>query len=161
MSAKQAWFAALRLFAACILACGIVVNARAAAQNDVLPVPSVTIYPGDQIKNSLLVDRNFAGRLLAPQGGVITSRAQLVGKLARRTLLPGLPIPINAVTVPNAVTNGEKVKVVFQQGGLDIETYAVALQAGRVGEVISVRNVDSGMTISGVVQADGSVRVGG
>ena len=75
--------------------------------------------------------------------------------------MPGVPIPMNAVTEPNAISNGARVRVVFQQDGLDIETYAIALQAGRVGQVISVRNPDSGMTISGVIQADGSVRVGG
>ncbi len=59
------------------------------------------------------------------------------------------------------MTNGAKVRVVFEQDGLVIETYAAALQAGGVGEVISVRNLDSGLTISGTIQADGSVRVGG
>jgi len=51
--------------------------------------------------------------------------------------------------------------LIFEQDGLVIETYAAALQAGSAGDVISVRNIDSGMTISGTVQTDGSVRVGG
>jgi flagella basal body P-ring formation protein FlgA len=96
-----------------------------------------------------------------PRTGVIDSRKMLVGKLARRTLLPGVPIPLNAVGEPNAISNGSRVRVVFDQEGLEIETYAIALQAGSVGEVISVRNPDSGVTISGIVQSDGTVRVGG
>lgn len=135
--------------------------ALAAASNMVLPVPSVTIYPGDVIQDGFLVDRDFSSNPLAPRTGVIESRQGLVGKVARRTLLPGVPIPLNAVTEPNAITNGARVRVIFEQEGLDIETYAIALQAGSVGQVISVRNPDSGMTISGVIQADGSVRVGG
>ncbi len=133
----------------------------AAAPNTVLPVPAVTIYPGDMIKDNYLVDRDFAGNPAVSRTGAIDSRLALVGKLARRTLLPGVPIPLNAVSDPNAITNGARVRVIFAQDGLDIDTYAVALQAGSVGQVISVRNPDSGMTISGVVQADGSVRVGG
>lgn len=132
-----------------------------AAPNTVFPVPAITIYPGDTIQESYLVDRDFAGKPTAPHGGVIESRSDLVGKLARRTLLPGVPIPVNAVTVPNTISNGTRVRVVFHQNGLTIETYAIALQAGKIGESISVRNPDSGTTISGVVQADGSVRVGG
>jgi flagella basal body P-ring formation protein FlgA len=132
-----------------------------AGSGNVLPVPTITIYPGDVIRNSYLVDEEFAGNAQTPQSGVINSRLALVGKLARRTLLPGVPIPVNAVSDPNAVSNGTKVRVVFHQGGLLIETYAIALQAGSVGEVISVRNPDSGTTISGIVQSDGSVRVGG
>jgi len=133
----------------------------AADSTKILPVPSVTIYPGDTIKDSYLVDRDFANDPFGPRQGVIESRSALVGKLARLTLLPGNPIPLNAVTEPNAISNGARVRVVFEQEGLDIETYAIALQAGSVGEVISVRNPDSGLTISGVIQSDGSVRVGG
>ena len=92
---------------------------------------------------------------------MIDSRSGLVGKLARQTLLPGMPVPLNGVSEPNAITNGARVRVVFEQDGLEIDTYAVALQAGSVGAVISVRNPDSGTTISGVIQSDGSVRVGG
>ena len=76
-------------------------------------------------------------------------------------MLPGLPISLNAVGEPRLVVDGQKVRVVFEQDGLVIETYAAALQAGGDGDVISVRNLDSGLTISGIVQADGSVRVGG
>ena len=41
-----------------------------------------------------------------------------------------------------------------------ISTYASALQAGGVGDVIPVRNTESGITVSGTVQIDGTVRVG-
>lgn len=131
-----------------------------AAESNILPVPSVTIYPGDTIKDSWLVDHDFSTNTPS-HDAVIDSHAALVGKVAKRTLLPGMPIPINAVGEPRAVANGEKVRVVFEQDGLVIETYAAALQSGAVGEVISVRNLDSGLTISGKIQADGSVRVGG
>jgi flagellar basal body P-ring formation protein FlgA len=132
-----------------------------AAAPKILPVPAITIYPGDIIRNSFLVDRDFTGHEALIEQGVVDSRQGLVGKLAKRTLLPGAPIPTNAVAAPDAVKNGEKVRVVFREDGLVIETYALALQGGAVGQVISVRNIDSGRTISGVVQTDGSVRVGG
>jgi flagella basal body P-ring formation protein FlgA len=133
----------------------------AQAADTTLPVPSVTIYPGDLIQNSYLVDRDFSSNPTMPRTGFIDSRKMLVGKVARRTLLPGVPIPLNGVSEPNAISNGARVRVIFSQEGLQIEAYAIALQAGSVGEVISVRNPDSGITISGIVQSDGSVRVGG
>ena len=143
------------------LACALLACAPAwAAANNILPVPSVIIYPGDTIKEAFLVDHDFTSDPPV-QGSMIDSHAALVGKLARRTLLPGMPIPLNAVGDPNAVTNGAKVRVVFEQDGLIIETYAAALQSGSVGQVISVRNLDSGLTIAGTIQPDGSVRVGG
>ena len=88
-------------------------------------------------------------------------RSGLVGKIARHTLLPGLPISTNAVGEPRLIADGQRVRVVFEQDGLIIESYASALQAGGAGDVISIRNLDSGVTISGIVQTDGTVRVGG
>ena len=161
MNVMQDLFVSLRSLLFGLAAVFLTVAPLAAASDTVLPVPVVTIYPGDTIKDNYLVDRDFAGDPLAPHGGVIDSRSALVGKLARQTLLPSVPIPLNAISEPNAISNGARVRVVFEQDGLEIDTYAVALQAGTVGEVISVRNPDSGTTISGVVQSDGSVRVGG
>ncbi len=132
-----------------------------AGEDYFLPVPNITIYPGDTIKDAWLIDRAFSANTASVRGGVIKSRSALVGKLARRTLLPGVPIPMNGVGAPHAIANGGKVRVVFIQDGLEISTYATALQPGDIGEVISIRNLDSGSTISGIVQADGSVRVGG
>ena len=40
-----------------------------------------------------------------------------------------------------------------------IVAYGSALQAGGVGDLIRVRNQDSGLVVSGRVQADGSIRV--
>lgn len=131
-----------------------------ACAGHILPVPSVTIYPGDVIKDSWIVDRDFGSGGPAP-GAAIADRAALVGKVAHHTLLPGLPISSNAVGAPRLIVDGQKVRIIFQQDGLEIETYAAALQAGGAGDVISVRNLDSGLTISGVVQSDGTVRVGG
>lgn len=124
----------------------------------VLPVPTITIYPGDVIKDEWLVDRDFPPGISAAAMG---TRAAIVGKVARRTLLPGSPVPWNAVVDPRVVANGTKVRLQFEEGALAITAYGTALQAGGAGDVISVRNLASGLMISGTVQADGSVRVGG
>jgi flagella basal body P-ring formation protein FlgA len=128
---------------------------------NMLPVPSVTIYPGDVISGMLIVEREFPTNAVASRFGVATDRAMLVGKIARRTLLPGSPIPANAVMEPRLVINGARVRIVFAEGDLEIITYGAALQAGSAGDLVSVRNLESGLTISGVVQPDGSVRVDG
>ncbi len=132
-----------------------------AGEANLLPVPAVTIYPGDSIKDSLLVDHDFSAGLIGARGNLVDSRAMIVGKIARRTLLAGAPIPRNAIMEPKVVANGAKVRIVFEEDGLKIATYGAALQSGGVGEIISVRNLDSGYTISGTVQSDGSIRVSG
>jgi flagellar basal body P-ring formation protein FlgA len=134
--------------------------ASPACAGNVLPVPSVTIYPGDVIKQNWIVERDF-GSGGPMRGAAIDTPMGLIGKVARHTLLPGLPIATNAVSEPRRIVDGQKVRLIFEQDGLIIETYAAALQAGGAGDVISVRNIDSGTTVSGTVQTDGTVRVGG
>jgi flagella basal body P-ring formation protein FlgA len=90
-----------------------------------------------------------------------SSRAQLVGKVARRTLLPGHLIPLRAVDNPRAIRNGAAVELVYIDGGLTIVTTGAALQDGAVGDLVKIRNEDSGVTVSGRVQPDGTVRVNG
>ena len=103
-----------------------------------------------------------------PQGGVrdgggpfVEDRALIVGKVARLTLLPGHAIPFAGVSNRKVVANGAEVKLVYAEGDLLIVTTGAALQDGSIGDVVRVRNSDSGVTVSGAVQPDGSVKVGG
>lgn len=131
----------------------------AAEAAQAIPVAAVTIYPGDVIRDGMLTERDlpddFAGRSVT-----VLDHATLVGKTVRRTLLPGLPILINSVAEPKVVSVGAMVRVVYVDGDLNIATYASALQAGAVGDTIAVRNTESGLTISGVIEKDGSIRIG-
>lgn len=130
-----------------------------AQAQEVFPVARVTIYPGDRITEAMLDE---SANAVAPdsEAHYIRSRDGLIGKVARRTLLPRQPIPVMAVDNPRIVIVGTQVKIIFAEAGLHIVTYGIAQQAGGVGDVIRVRNQDSGLFISGRVQSDGSIRVG-
>jgi flagellar basal body P-ring formation protein FlgA len=132
-----------------------------AADSKFLPVPITIIYPGEVIKDGSLTDHDFSTDSPSSKFPAVESREAIVGKVARRTLLPGSPIPLNAIGDPKTIANGAKVRIFFEYGGLAITAYGTALQAGSVGEIILVRNLGSGITVSGAVQADGSIRVGG
>lgn len=135
-------------------------SARAGEADDIaLPVPTVTIYPGDVIEGDKISDRLFIARTVA-RGSVVESRNAVVGRVARRTLLPRQPIPVNAMRDQYAIAQGKPALLVFQAGGLTITSTAVALQNGGVGDFISARNADSGIVIKGTVQPDGTIRVG-
>jgi flagella basal body P-ring formation protein FlgA len=68
---------------------------------------------------------------------------------------------MSAVVNRRLVANGAEVRLVYVDGGLTIVAAGSALQDGAIGDLIRVRNSDSGLTVSGAVQADGSVRVSG
>lgn len=131
----------------------------ARAQNLDLPVPRVTLYPGDTVENEHLYERAFVAQTVA-RATVFDGRRAVVGKVALRTLLPGQPIPVTAVREPYVIAQGKSALVVFQEGGITITSQAVALQNGGVGDVVSLRNIDSGAIIRGTVEADGTIRLG-
>jgi len=148
-----------------LLRCAMIAAAIAAAiqpaigEERVLPVPAVTIYPGDMISESVLKDRAFPENYRF-RTAVVESPRILAGKIARRTLLPGEPIPLNAVDDPKLVTRGVQVAILFEEGGLSIVGIGIPLQSGALGETIQVKNVDSGRIITGRVQSDGRIRIG-
>jgi flagella basal body P-ring formation protein FlgA len=120
------------------------------------PALKVTAYPGDVITAEMVV--------LVPAGhqsgigGIVTDKESVIGKMARRPLLPGQPIPRNALREPYAVQQGKSVSIVFQSGSITISGVALAMESGSTGEMISARNPDSGVVVRGVVQPDGSLR---
>lgn len=145
----------LALFVAVALSFGA---APSRAEERVLPVARATIYPGDRIDESMLDEQSFS-ILAAPEGAVVERKSALIGKVARRTLLPGRPIAPIAVDNPRVVAIGAQVRIVFVENGLVITAYGAAMQAGAIGDLIRVRNQDSGLMVTGRIQPDGSIRV--
>ncbi|MBW8857092.1 MAG: flagella basal body P-ring formation protein FlgA, partial [Bradyrhizobium sp.] len=87
----------------------VLVSARvAAAEEKRLPVPAVSIRAGELIRDDMITERIFAPNVL----GVaifIEGRQVLVGRMARRALLPGQPIPTNSVEDPFTIARGAMV----------------------------------------------------
>lgn len=135
------------------------VAGKAVAAGIQLPVPSRTIHPGDEVTRQDIVEKRFPKRT-TQQFSVIADRAQLIGLVARRTLLPGRPIPVNAVSEQMLVQRGQPGRLVFREQGLHIVMQVEVLQSGGAGDLVRVRNIDSGVVVSGTVQGDGSIQAG-
>jgi flagella basal body P-ring formation protein FlgA len=147
----------VRFFGAAIAVIASFAIARAA--NVELPVPNITIYPGDVVGGEMLVMKTM--RLRDETAPIVRTQEAAIGKVARRTLVAGRPIPTAYLTDPQVVRQGKSVQIVFSEGGLMISGVGIALQSGGVGDLISVRNADSGTVIRGIVEANGSVRIAG
>ena len=119
---------------------------------------SGTIYPGDVVGDDLVTERAFIAHTVT-RAAVYESREMVIGKVAKRTLLPGQPVSINALRDPYVVNQGKSAVIVFETSGLTITTHATALQNGGIGDEVSLRNVDSGAIVKGTVAADGTVRL--
>jgi flagella basal body P-ring formation protein FlgA len=121
-----------------------------------IPVAKQIIYPGDIITEDMITLKPAAQ--IKGVGALVTNVESLIGKTARRTLLPGLPIPRVALREAFVVFQGKTVSVIFHSGTVTITGVASALESGSAGELISARNPDTGIVIRGIVQPDGSLR---
>ena len=117
------------------------------------------VYPGQTIAPEAVEEVPFkaTGRLTGP---VAQSLDEVTGKVARRTLLPGHLIPVSSLREPYLVEAGAPVLAMFVHDGLTITATAVSLEPGALGDMVRLRNPDSGKVVSGVVLADGTVRLG-
>lgn len=134
--------------------------AREATERSVIQVPRAAIYPGDRITDEIIVEKDYKGAS-DYVSAVFSSREGLIGGVARRTLLPGQPIPRDSVRTPHVIRLGQQVSIGLEAPAIVMSASGVALQAGGVGDTISVRNVESGRVIKGLVLGDGSVKVTG
>jgi flagella basal body P-ring formation protein FlgA len=122
-------------------------------------VPSQIIYPGQAISGSGLQQKVFTINSSAASSYVL-SVDQLVGKVARKTLLPGKPILVTAVNEPDLIQRGVTVPIIYDTGALVITAKGIPMEPGRSGDFVKVRNVDSGIIVTGTVLANGSIQVG-
>jgi flagellar basal body P-ring formation protein FlgA len=137
----------------------IALGAPARGEETLAPSPKAIIYPGEIITEDMLTNAPLAAP--AYSGPLAMSPGDIVGMAAARTLLPGQSIPMASVAPPRALRAGAPVKMIYVDGGLTITASGSALQDGAVGQLVKVRNDDSGVTVSGKLRGDGSVLVNG
>ncbi|MBB4953965.1 flagella basal body P-ring formation protein FlgA [Agrobacterium vitis] len=129
----------------------------AAAADRFAIVPSDIIYPGEAIPESKLQRVKVTNPNLG--GGYASSISEVSGMLSTKTLLPGRTIPLAMLKKPYAVTRGSKLRLVVSIGNLTISAGGSPMDDANIGDVIRVRNLDSGQIVNGTVMADGTVQV--
>lgn len=141
---------------------GLVFVSTAAAASDserMIPVPTVTIHMGDVIDETMLKERGYPAEARF-RVGVVESSRQLVGRMARRTLQAGEPVPRSAIEERRVVIRGVPTSILFEEGALSITGIGIPQQNGVSGQMLQVKNLDSGRMITGRAQDDGTIKVG-
>lgn len=95
-----------------------------------------------------------------PSNG-ITDVAQVLGQETKVTIYAGRPLSLGDIGPPALVERNQIVTLIYANAVLHIETEARALGRAAVGETIRVLNLSSRTSVTGQVQADGSVHVKG
>ena len=143
-----------------MLGLALVAGSLPAAAQELGVIPTRIIYPGETIAaDALAMARVRKGK---PTTTVFAhAPEELVGKVAKRTLLPGRFVPLASVRDAYLVAAGRVgAGACSSQDGLTISATAITLEPGSAGDVVKVRNLDSGAMFPAIVMADGTVRVG-
>jgi flagella basal body P-ring formation protein FlgA len=93
-------------------------------------------------------------------GGPATRPDVEVGWVAHRRIAAGSVLRAPALGPPAAVSAGQPVKLIWRGAGLEVTTAATAAGTAAVGAQVMVRTA-SGQRLSGIVEAPGTVRIGG
>ena len=120
-------------------------------------VPTGTIFPGDTITRERVTEVLVTNPNLAP--GYAESIQTVVGKVSKRTLVAGRTIQVGDLRDPFAIQRGATIRIVYSMGGMNLSASGTAVEDGMAGEIVRVRNRDTGVTISGTAMQDGTVEV--
>jgi flagella basal body P-ring formation protein FlgA len=94
-----------------------------------------------------------------PRAAYVRDCAEAVGMTARRALSTGELLRQDMLNEATLVQSGETVRLTLENGPIRITAPAHALQNGRMGDRIKVRNMDSNRAITAVVTGRGEARV--
>lgn len=91
--------------------------------------------------------------------GYLTDIQAVNGRISRRSLAAGSVIVDKNLAQPIVVERGQTVIISVQAGAITVTARGRALEAGGVGEIIRVQNLNSHKTITAKVLSDTSVQV--
>ncbi|WP_010141287.1 flagellar basal body P-ring formation chaperone FlgA [Oceanicola sp. S124] len=122
-------------------------------------LPAETVVATRNLRaQTVLSERDFALRDIQV-AGALSSVEGLAGMETRGAIYIGRPIRPGDVGPPAVVERNGIVSLIYDSGGLLITAEGRALGRGGVGDRLRVMNLSSRMTISGIIQSDGSVKV--
>lgn len=98
-------------------------------------------------------------RLERPLSNYITDPERLRGMAARRDFSRSEAITTEAISSEIVVHPGDQVRIIGQSGPLQIVVSGEARAAGRIGDRIQVKNLQSGALLQAIVADEGLVRI--
>ena len=120
-------------------------------------VPRRVIRAGDTIRHEDL--HRLELPLNASFERYLSSREELLGRVALRTLLPDRPVHARSVKRPSVVRRGSPVTVQFIAGPMKLTMEGEAMSDGAVGDSVRVLNPSSNRVLTGQVVDYGLVEV--
>jgi len=122
-------------------------------------VPAQVIYAGQEINSANLKEVSWTG-IESSLSTLVTDSPNLIGMVAKRTLVTGRPVPKDSIRSAFLVLQGQVTTMVIEDRGLKMSSYGIPLQSGGVGDTIDIRNTQTGLVVRGRVVAPNIVDLG-
>lgn len=88
-------------------------------------------------------------------------RERAIGMQLRRPMRAGTPIRVADIAKPEFVSRDQSVTVIYQVPGIYLTTRGKAIESGAEGDTVSVLNLQTKRTLTGIVTGRGQVTVQG
>lgn len=103
--------------------------------------------------------RTEVKRLERPLNHYVTDPERLRGTAVRRAMARGEAITTEVINAEIVVRPGDQVKIIGQSGALQLMVTGEARAAGRIGDRVQVKNLQSGALLQAIVADEGVVRI--
>lgn len=123
-----------------------------------IPVLSSNFAPGREVSADDIVFEEIP--VSKAKGGIFKSEYDMIGKVASRSIMKNRPVEKTALKSPVTVFKDASVTITYKSGPVFLQDEATALEAGREGEKVRVKNKKSGISVLARVVGPGQVAVG-
>ena len=93
------------------------------------------------------------------KSNILQQEKNVLGKMAKKTLLPNIPLKENDLKISIVIKKGSLVNLSFLRDNLRIETTGIAMDNGGIGDVIKIKVSDTNKIINGVVKDNKNVSI--
>lgn len=123
-----------------------------------VPVISRFIKAGDIITaNDITIVQTKLNRV---KGDYITNENDIIGMQAKKPLSNGSLIKRSELRNPPVIKTNDPVNIAYYSNNIRLKTSGVALGSGAVGDMIKVKNEDTGAVLLGQIVNKNTVQVG-
>lgn len=120
-----------------------------------LPVLSSSIKKGDIITQNDIELKFIDNSTI--KATTILDITKIIGKTASRNLKRGSLIQFNNIKDPILIKRNKAVNAIYKVKNIEVKTVAIALQDGKEGDIIKLRNHESGKIFQAIVDKEGNV----
>ena len=126
-----------------------------------LPAAAETLVAARTIRSQAILTAADVTSIAKSIPGTLAFADEAIGMETRVVLYSGRPTRPGDVGPPAVIERNQVVTLLFQRGGLTIVAEARSLGRAGIGDRLRLINLASRSTVTGTVQADGTVTVGG